>query len=72
MVANSDSQSQDDGNEPPTSASRESGALGPPSGVTAAQLAVEVAELKTDLARARAEAEERLAAWQRARPITRT
>ena len=65
-MTNSDSQSQE-GNEPPTPASRGSGALGPPSGVTAAQLAVEVAELKADLARAREEAEERLAAWQRAR-----
>ena len=47
------------------SADNESSALGPPSGVSAASMAVEIAELKAELETLKGEADKRLEAWQR-------
>ena len=65
-MTHNDEESWDD-NEQATPGSASGTAGGPPSEVSQAQLAAEVAELKEGLASVTAEAEEHLAAWQRAR-----
>ena len=47
------------------SADNDSSALGPPSGVSAASMAAEIAELKAELETLKGEADKRLEAWQR-------
>ena len=62
-MTHSDEESLDDNDRTALGSTSGGAEEGPPNGVTAA----EVAELKAALASARAEAEERLMAWQRAR-----